>query len=174
MVKKVGRPKGSKNKNSVPEATRFWSKVDKTGACWIWTAGCLTNGYPYGLFRRTNKSKASMQLAHRVSWELAFGTIPAHMNVLHVCDNPKCVNPAHLFLGSQQDNVDDCMRKGRHKPPKKLKGSANPMAKLSEYEVRAIKKLTRSGEQHAEIGKLYGISAGYVGKIHREEIWSHV
>ena len=87
---------------------RFWDKVDKTGECWIWTAYTKTDGY--GQFKFDGK----MRGAHRMAWLLTNGEIPDGMLVCHTCDNPSCVNPNHLFLGTNQDNADDKMNKGRH------------------------------------------------------------
>ena len=93
------------------ELHRFWSKVDKQGPihpvcgqCWIWIAGKYSTGYgQHGNYR-----------AHRYSWNLYYGEIPVGVFVLHRCDNPACVNPKHLFLGTHQDNMDDMNAKGRH------------------------------------------------------------
>lgn len=85
----------------------FWAKVEKTATCWLWKAQQTHNGY--GRFWL----KGKLQRAHRVSWQLHFGDIPLNQFVLHRCDTPQCVNPEHLFLGTQQDNVNDRERKGR-------------------------------------------------------------
>lgn len=96
-------------KRNVPLAERFWAKVDKSGNCWTWTA--FKNPKGYGLMGHVQAD--GNQMAHRVSWVMANGEIPAGMLVLHRCDNPSCVRPDHLFLGTAQDNADDMMRKGR-------------------------------------------------------------
>jgi hypothetical protein len=87
---------------------RFWDKVDKSGDCWLWTASKTHQGYGYFRFDGT------MRKAHRMSWLLANGEIPDEMFVCHTCDNPSCVNPEHLWLGNNQDNMDDMNIKSRH------------------------------------------------------------
>ncbi len=79
--------------------------------CWKWNGAKDPNGY--GIISNRNGSHLSPEKAHRVSYEAAFGEIPKGMNVCHRCDNPECTNPAHLFLGSQKDNMKDCAKKGR-------------------------------------------------------------
>src|SRR5258708_5631071 len=96
-----------------PEAERFWEKVRKTQSCWLWTGAHKNGRWPYGVLGGPGDD--SPRLAHRVSWELHHGPIPAGMNVLHKCDNPPCVRPAHLFLGTFADNTADMVKKGRAK-----------------------------------------------------------
>ena len=93
-------------------AKGFWHYVDvkSDNECWNWL-GCTTGGYSKGYGRFKVNSK--MELAHRVSWTNANGPIPQDMNVLHKCDNPLCVNPSHLYLGTQLDNASDKFRRGR-------------------------------------------------------------
>jgi hypothetical protein len=88
---------------------RYWSKVDKSGACWLWTGSKNQQGY--GLFVLNQRT----QVTHRVSYEWSNGAIPDGLLVLHQCDVPSCVNPAHLFTGTQSDNMNDMYRKKRHK-----------------------------------------------------------
>ena len=93
---------------------RFWSKVTKsTDGCWLWTAGC--NGNSYGMFRLGSRTDGSRRqiYAHRLSWVLTFGEISDQSLVLHHCDNPPCVRPDHLFIGSHRDNAQDRERKFR-------------------------------------------------------------
>jgi HNH endonuclease len=90
---------------------RFWSKVDKTGECWLWTAGTV---WGYGMFRIAGR--AAPARAHRVAWELTNGPIPDGASVCHACDNPSCVRPFHLFLGTVSENLLDASHKGRLNP----------------------------------------------------------
>jgi hypothetical protein len=88
---------------------RLWAKVDKTPTCWLWR-GAKSRGY--GRFK---VDTVHAPRVHRIVWELTHGPIPTGLSVLHRCDTPACVNPAHLFLGTQRDNVYDAIEKGRHR-----------------------------------------------------------
>ena len=98
-------------------AERFWSKVRKTEGCWEWAAGRITDPRGksgYGNFYIGAKDGKKIEaVAHRVAWELTNGAIPEGLKVLHECDNPGCVRPDHLFLGTQKDNIADMISKGR-------------------------------------------------------------
>lgn len=99
-ARKIGRPPSDIE-------TRFWSKVDTSGDCWLWTSTKYPNGR--GQFKVANKNLK----AYRVAYELEYGPIPEGLQVLHHCDNPSCVRPAHLFVGTCADNQADMTRKGR-------------------------------------------------------------
>ena len=109
-----GRIRGAFNRGHMfyalrrPLAERLWEKTDKAGSCWIWVG--TTNRDGYGNIGIDNKKTA---LTHRVAWMVTHGPIPVDLCVLHRCDNPRCVNPDHLFLGTQADNMRDMMLKGR-------------------------------------------------------------
>lgn len=145
---------------------RFWSKVDRPtpDGCWIWTAA--RTEHEYGVFapdwRRTKK-------AHRVSWERFIGPIPNGLWVLHRCDNPPCVNPSHLFLGTRADNIQDMMQKGRAPYGEKAFG-----AKLDESDVYRIRSLAAFGETQLAISRRFGISRPQVAKIVQRRRWPHL
>lgn len=103
-------PTGVYPRRSKPLAERFWEKVRKSDGCWEWTGSRNAAGYG----KLSEGAAGSPRLrAHRVSWELANGPVPAGLWVLHRCDNPPCVRPDHLWLGTRLDNMQDCARKGR-------------------------------------------------------------
>lgn len=152
---------------------RFWSKVDKSGDCWIWTGACDSKGYGHlsagGAGGKTIK-------AARLAYELTYGPVPEGMSVLHRCDNPVCVNPAHLFTGTQADNLQDMTLKGRRRY-REHKGSENGRAKLSESQVFEIRKRAAAGEPRSVLAKEYsmcwttidGIVAGRLWRCLQEE-----
>lgn len=151
-------------------ACRFWSKVDRSGgrdACWEWRA--CKNKSGYGRFGVASK----VVLAHRAAYELMHAQSPGSLFVCHRCDNPACVNPTHLFIGTQADNVRDMRAKGRWKPlpPRDNKGERHGMSKLSAGDVSAIR--ASSASCYAEARRL-GISPSAVSAIRRGERWSHV
>ena len=140
---------------------RFFKKVEKSPTgCWLWLSVIDDSGY--GGFWFIKKWRK----AHRVSWELFKGPIPEGLQVLHKCDVRNCVNPEHLFLGTNYDNSRDCFNKHRH-----ARGSRAGPAKLTEEQVRKIRKDHRSGP---EIAFAYQISNSTVGGIRRREIWRHL
>lgn len=99
---------------SLNALTRFWKKVGvRDGGCWLWRGSCYPNGY--GQFAmRTERGRGNRMQAHRVVWQIVNGVdLPPEIQVCHSCDTPRCCNPAHLFLGSQQDNMNDMAAKGR-------------------------------------------------------------
>jgi len=144
---------------------RFWAKVDKRGPddCWLWTAVRMPVGY--GKFWHLGKTL----LAHRFAME-ASGASAEGMIVCHRCDNPPCVNPAHLFLGTYKDNRDDMVAKGRAIP---ARGAQLPQAVVSETIVSEIRKL-RGIERQKDIGARWGISQQTVSEIMLRKIWRHV
>src|SRR5688572_1635068 len=148
---------------------RFWSKVNKyaPNGCWEWTASTFVwNGY--GQFSPFHGKTVT---AHRFSYELRFGKIPAGKLVCHKCDNRKCVNPAHLFLGTHKDNFLDAVKKGRQAFVSPLCGQDNGNSKLTKTDVIEIRKLYEDGLSQEKIAKLRGISQSQVGNIVRGDHW---
>lgn len=145
---------------------RFWDKVEKTETCWLWTASKFPRGY--GRFRVNGADDG----AHRFSYRLHYGDFSAGLLVCHACDVPACVNPAHLFLGTPQDNMADKMTKGRYRG---VCGEAQGLSKLDEAQVRKIRKLhSESTLSYAAIGVRFGVSHATVGSVVRRETWRHV
>lgn len=151
----------------IPLEARFWWKVDQSGdGCWEWQA--YRNASGYGVVGvEGNKTK----LAHRVAWELTQGPIPDGLRVLHQCDNPACVRPDHLFIGTQGDNVADAVAKGRARG---AVGERNSKAKLTEDDVRFIRRLHGIGIPRKAIAKVFGVNVSIVNAIGRRELWSHI
>lgn len=141
---------------------RFFAKVDRSGSCWVWTGSCDWQGY--GKFGVGDKNV----MAHRFSWSNAHGVIPEGMLVCHKCDNPPCVNPDHLFMGSQAENVRDMIAKGRGNHPR---GENHPRARLSDKQVIKIRSSEEPGKT---IALRYGISQSLVGQIRRLAVWRHL
>lgn len=132
---------------------RFWSKVNKNdpSGCWLWTAATIKG---YGQIAGVVNGKKRPVYAHRVSWELAHGLIPDSLQVLHNCpsgDNPLCVNPAHLFLGTQPENLEDARQKGR------LIDGAH-LIKLSDDDLAAIRRDYRPRQNGKQLAAQYGVS----------------
>ena len=149
---------------AVATVHRFWPKVNKTDGCWLWTG--TTSAFGHGNIRRTGSNRPVG--AHRFSYELHHGAIPDGLWVLHRCDNPRCVRPDHLFLGTPKDNMQDMASKGRSGGQI---GEAHHHAKLTKLAVLAILGDKRP---HAEIARDYNISSSYVCMIKQRRRWAHV
>lgn len=150
---------------------RFWAKVRKGEGCWEWTAYKMRNGY--GTIARDGGRLAGKDFAHRVSWVLHNGPIPDGMYVCHRCDNPGCVRPDHLFLGTPKENQDDMRRKGRHYYPG-APGERNNKAKLTEEVVRRVHAMGVAGMTQAQIAAVVGITQANVGCILLGKTWKHL
>jgi len=147
---------------------RFFDKVSYLGEndCWEWKASRNHDGY--GGFRYNGK----FIRAHRASWILHYGEIPEGMWVCHHCDNPGCVNPKHLFLGTPQDNVADRERKGRNKMPN-CRGEEHGGSKLTEDDVHEIRFLYGSSDySYRVLALLYGVTFGAIRDVITGRNWS--
>jgi hypothetical protein len=154
---------------------RFFEKVDKTpglgpnGDCWDWVGAKTDKGYGnFILF-----DNGPWMVATRFSYAFHGYKIPVGMFMCHTCDNRACVNPAHLFPGTQQDNIDDMHRKGRHTQYERS-GERNPKAKLTKDQVLYIRACNKSGESSPSISKRMGISYSTVREIIRRDTWRHI
>ncbi len=145
---------------------KFWSRVQKTDSCWLWTGYIGYSGY--GVLT----ARVGIR-AHRFSWELHHDKIPDQLHVCHTCDVRHCVNPSHLFLGSHRDNMDDMIKKGRLVSISKL-GEQHPFAKLTENKVIKIKKMLMDGQTCISISKKYNVSPSVISRIKRNATWKHV
>lgn len=165
-------------------ADRFWAKVEKSDGCWLWLASKFQHGYGSATVdggRREN--------AHRVAWRLIRGSIPKGMFVLHRCDNPACVNPDHLWLGTQTDNMRDCAAKGRTAlqlrpwraargdahgarlhPESLARGSANGNSVLSEATVLEIRRQTTVAA--ATLARRLGVPETTVRDVRSGRTWA--
>jgi hypothetical protein len=146
------------------DLNRFWAKVDKSGDCWEWMA----YKQPYGQYWNGKR----LVQAHRFSYELANGPIPDGLCVLHNCDNPGCVNPAHLFLGTQKDNIRDALEKGRLV---NQKGENNPRSILTEKKVLTVRAEYKTGKTSCrKLGREHGIDYKHINNIINRKNWSHI
>lgn len=143
---------------------RFMQKVEKTAECWIWTARTTRQGY--GRFFANGRNN----LAHRVSYEMFVG-VAGDMHVLHRCDNPSCVRPDHLFLGSNKDNVDDKVAKGRTPP---AKGELNPHSRLKKEDVLKIRSMHANKVPRSLIAKEFAVVPAYINQIVNRKAWRHI
>lgn len=158
-------------KHGVPFLLRFWDKIKRSDNCWLWTASVNTQGYGQMWQRRTGQPKRK-HAVHRLSYQLAYGPIPEGLSVLHRCDTPRCVNPAHLFLGTQADNMTDMHKKARH-----CFGETHPLHRLTESDVRDIRKRYVRYSKHCNIYTLaeeFNVTFSLVAMIVRREIWQHI
>jgi hypothetical protein len=140
---------------------RFWAKVQKGPECWVWTA--CTDRRGYGMLQN-----APIRAAHRLSYLLTYGDPGSH-HVLHRCDNPPCVNPAHLFLGDDADNHADMASKRRS-----TWGEKNHHAKLQAADVLAIRAQLRAGRRQREIAEEFGVSRATISDIGARRSWYHL
>ena len=151
---------------------RFWSRVERSQGCWEWIGARSSAGY--GVTSKVGR----WMLAHRLSWEIANGPIPAELYVLHHCDNPPCVRPDHLYVGTAGDNLRDTH--SRHPTysasvaaiDKRTTGELSPNAKLTERAVQDIRAIR--GMKQRDIGRLFGVSQTTIWRVLRGYTWRHV
>ena len=142
----------------------FWSRVDMSGDCWEWQLSKKSGGY--GQFH----SQGKHFLAHRFAWELVNGPIPKGLCVCHHCDNPGCVRPGHLFVGTQADNIRDCMRKGRMG----VAGERSVHAKVRATDVLSMRRAYQNGATQRALAEKYGMRQQAISRIVRGKRWAHI
>lgn len=144
---------------------RFWEKVNRKtdSECWNWIGAIGSDGYGIvGI-------NSNVYRAHRIAYYIHFKKDPNTLLVCHKCNNPPCVNPYHLFLGTQQDNMQHAFNIGR----RNQNGSSNPMSKLTESDIHKIRELNQSISQ-ARIAKLFNVTTGAINQILTGKTWSHI
>lgn len=155
----MGWRKGHSKNDKISD--RFNRLLDKTDTCWLWLGDINGNGY--GRLQYMNKR----MLAHRVSYLLHYGKFNKNMYICHKCDNPKCVNPDHLFLGTQKDNMSDCSNKKRHTYGEKVKSAV-----LKKEDILEIRKLYSSKKiTQQKLSDIYNVSRGHIGLIIQGKRW---
>lgn len=148
---------------------RFWSYVEKSDGCWVWRGARNYRGY--GRF----KWQGVHYRAHRFSWLLEHGTEPEPgLLVCHRCDNPACVRPDHLFVGTHADNTADMFAKGREGEHRRRRGEESPCAKLTEAKVREARERHARGVPYRRLAEEYGVTFDTIRDAVRGFTWKHV
>lgn len=153
---------------ATPKQKDFWDRVDKKGPdeCWPW----LGSLHPNGGHGSCHYAKYKERYAHRLAWFLTYGEILNGLKVLHHCDNPPCCNPAHLWLGTILDNLEDMRNKGRG-----ACGEASGSAKLTEQEVLEIRHLYSKGDiGQRQLALNFGVEQVAISEIIRGNYWKHI
>lgn len=149
-----------------PLEERFWKHALKSDGCWIWKGPKdqdlygIIGGYPH--------QGKNIRATH-ASWLIHRGPIPEGKRLCHTCDHPPCVNPEHLFLGTDAENQADAARKGR-----KLRGERNNMAKLVTWQVLEIRAKASEGSSYAAISRIYGVTPEAISLIVKRRNWKHI
>ena len=147
---------------------RFWSKVDRSGDCWEWTAGKVSSGY--GVFWVSRERKSVRATRHMAAACMGVPELPSDILVCHHCDNPGCVNPEHLFLGSYEDNAKDRESKSRGNH---FCGGGHHFAKLTEDDVAEIRACS-GFFSNVQLAKEYGVSDAQISRILSYKTWRHL
>jgi len=154
-----------------PKLDKFWGKVkvvEDAKSCWEWQGSRDKDGY--GRIGVSRKDFKKTFKAHRLSWELQNGPIPPENCICHRCDNPPCVRPDHLELGTVYDNNHDKEKKNRQ-----VRGEKNGMKKLTEREINEIRRVYDHGKlNQTELAEIFGVSQSAISKIIRMQRWTHV
>lgn len=147
---------------------RFMNKVVVSDGCWEWTGTKNNQGYGMFMFASPKKIPAS-----RAAWIIFNGQIGKYISVCHRCDNPGCVNPSHLFVGTHAQNMKDMRDKGRHKCVGHP-GTKNGASKLNDEKVREIRRLGTNRTPHKDISRMFGVSCSNISHVLTRRTWGHV
>lgn len=169
---RIGRPLSDMRPRMRGEtaAERMLSAVefDTVGGCWLWSRAA--NELGYGVLY----DNGTRWPAHRLSYRVWVGEIPEGHVVCHRCDVPACINPAHLFVGTQAENLADMRAKGRRGSVRVYSGSSNVMSRLTEADIPKILNAANDGQSFTAIGRTFGVSRVTVSKIVNGRAWRHV
>lgn len=165
----MGRPKEKLDNETL--LRKFWSRVDigEPNQCWRWKGGYMVSGYGVLQCGRCHAPNSHREYAHRASYRLNVGEIPGGLHILHSCDNPACVNPAHLRVGTPQENARDSAERARMP-----RGTRHHNAKLTEDKVSEIKARLKVGGSIAALSQTYGVSEWAIDDIRNSKTWRHV
>ena len=169
---------------SVNLKERFWAHVEKSSGCWEWTGSLYRNGYGRACIKH-----GVFTLAHRLAYWLHHGNVPDSLNICHTCDNRKCVRPSHLYAGTQQQNVDDMISRGRQRHAVQT-GTMHGMAVLTEEDVEEIRRLFSIDRKHyvgpggkkhslgkyskAKLAKMFDVTHATIMSAVDGRNWKHV
>lgn len=149
--------------------SRLHSVNPDTG-CWEWTGQIKKNGYGVTLITLA-PHKYHPYNVHKLAWIVANGAVPAGLCVCHACDNRRCINPKHLFLGTHQANMTDARQKKRFQDQR---GSKNNKARLTESDVLRIRALSENGTSRVEIARMFNLGKGHASRIIHRQLWAHI
>lgn len=147
---------------------RLADKYVESGDCWIWTGAKNKNGYGC-----VSTGKGTSTTAHKASYQVHVGPVAEGLDVCHKCDNPSCINPKHLFLGTRKENMQDSKRKGRQNPAR-AKGEETGSSKLTNDQVISVFKSAKAGVSLSQIAKTYNVRKQTIWSIAHGKSWTHI
>ncbi len=158
----------------IPIEQRFWNFVEKTDGCWLWKGAVNKGGYGlFGYEWNSETRRGKQTSANRIAWILTYGPIGKEIKVCHSCDNPSCVRPDHLWIGTQKENIQDMIQKKREvRNPRR--GEKHRSAKLTEHQVRTIRSSFQRGVSQSQLAREYSVVNQCINAIVHRKTWSHI